>query len=326
MATSSSEAKRPLVFLFPGQSSRDPHMFDRLAAIAPDRAARARQAVEDAIGARFTGAFASNREIQLAVFSASAAYLAILAERGIVAETSAGLSLGEYTHLLHIGALSEDDALALVAARGAAYDSGPDGVMLALTPCSAVEAEAFVAQVRREFGGDETLVALSNDNSPSQCVVAGERRAVERVAALAEQALAAVGHVIEDRVPMHTPRFAPAAAAFRPALERAPWRVPTRTYWPNVTGEPVAAPTASGFVSMLSHHVSAPVLWRQTVEGILARHATAVLVEVGPARVLTHLMGRRWLRGVRAYAVDLMDKAEPAAFDAQLDEIRHACA
>lgn len=316
--------KKPLIFLFPGQSSRDPEMFERLRAVshrAADAALRRLEA-HDVSPARL--AFDTNLEIQLGVLVAALGYQELAHEHGLEAVASAGMSLGEYAHLVHIGALGPDPVLRLVAERGRAYDRGPEGVMYALQPVAREELEAVVARVRAELGGDSALVAVSNVNSPTQCVVAGRTDAVERVVALAEEELFAVAHLIERRIPMHMARFAEVADALLPALEQAPWQPPHRAYWPNVLGAPLGDPSREVFIERLHQHVSHPVEWSRTIDGLVEAHPGAVFVEVGPRRVLSALFGRRWHEGVRCYPLDLMQDAGAAAFARRVEEIRDA--
>src|SRR5687768_15241093 len=81
--------------------------------------------------------FVCNRDVQIGVFLANHLHWRMLERAGITASYSAGLSLGEYNHLVHIGALEFDDALRVLEARGNAYDEGPRGKMTAVFPASA---------------------------------------------------------------------------------------------------------------------------------------------------------------------------------------------
>jgi malonyl CoA-acyl carrier protein transacylase len=197
--------------------------------------------------------------------------------------------------------------------------------MAALTPIDHAVAEGLTAEVREEFG-DPHAVTVSNFNSPTQCVVAGERRAVERVMDRAQDEHWAAGHVIEHRVPMHTPMFGAVVPHFRPALEGIAWRAPSAEYWPNVDAAAIAEATATEIVDRLARHVCEPVRWRQTIDAALARHGDPIFVEVGPLQVLTRLMNRRWIGPASAFALDLMDGASHGAFTARLREIRDAAA
>ena len=314
--------KRPLVFVFPGQSSRDAAMFERIDRIAPGLGTRARRQAEAAAGQPFDGRFASNLQVQTAVFAATLAYLSLLQDAGWVADASAGLSLGEYAHLVDIGALGADAALSLVSARGRCYDAGPEGAMAALFPLGLEDAETLCQDVCAELD-DPEAVAVANINSPQQVVVAGRGDAVDRVLALSTDRHYVQGQLIERRIPMHVARFRPVAGALRGPLADAPWQSPTREYWPNVEAAPQPAAQGQRIVDCLCRHVYQPVRWRETVESLASRHPSPVFVEVGPAQVLTRLMGRRWLPHP-VFAVDLMDAASPQAWRNHLEVIRDA--
>jgi [acyl-carrier-protein] S-malonyltransferase len=93
-------------------------------------------------------AFACNQDVQVGVFLASHLHLTALEALGVRADRSLGLSLGEYNHLVHIGALGFEDALALVAARGAIYDRSPKGMMAAVFPLPLGDLEEVVEAAR----------------------------------------------------------------------------------------------------------------------------------------------------------------------------------
>lgn len=310
---------RPLIFLFPGQSSRDPEMLDRLEAVHGGVGKRARARI-----AARSLADAPNLEVQLSVTAVNLAYLELADAHGLVAQASAGMSLGEYSHLVHIGAIEAEACLDLIAIRGQAYDRGPRGAMVALQPVELSALEVLTTQVQRSLGGGPELVAVSNVNSPSQCVIAGQTEAVEALSALVEQELAVIPKLIEDRIPMHCDRFLPVAEALRPILQGAPWRPPARDYWPNVLGEKRVEPKRETLVELLVAHVHRRVEWSRTIDGLLAEYPGAILVEVGPRRNLAAVLGRRWHPETQCYSLDLMDKAGPESFRARAEEILHA--
>ncbi len=316
---------RPIIFLFPGQSSRDATMFARLDAIAPGAGSAARQRAEAALGTVLDLRFDSNAEVQCAVLECTFEYLRLAHAAGLVPAASAGLSLGEYAHLVAIGALDADAARALVLARGRCYDDGPTGTMAAVHPIDASVVEALAAEISAA-AGDADAVRVSNYNSPTQCVVAGDPTAVEELLRRADEEHLAGGQVIERRIPMHTPRFAPVIERFRPALVRAPWQTPRADYWPNVDAAPIPSATATAIVDRLARHVAEPVRWRETIDAFLARYGEPVFVEVGPLQVLTRMLSRRWIGPARAFALDRMDEAGPGAFSARLEEIHAAAA
>ena len=309
--------------MFPGQSSAraDALLRARQAHPAAEDVARRAAAVLDAgdaaawfdpAGARL----ASNRDVQAVVFLATQMYLAALAAEGVEAERSLGLSLGEYSHLVHIGAVTFEDALRLVLERGRCFDGAPAGMMVTALAVD-LEAVAAVVTQARAHG----TIVISNYNAPTQYVISGTTAAVQWAAQTLEDEHAAHTTVIEERVPMHSPLMRGVAARFGGALARAPWRSPSRPYWPNVTAAPIAQPTPPDFVTHLTRHVSEPVRWQASIDAVMAERPDARLVEVGPGSVLHNLVARAW-RGVPCARVDRDDVAPLLHLATTLEALR----
>lgn len=310
--------------MFPGQSSVGPDVLSRARQAHPAAeqiAVRARRVLGEARASEYLAAggarLLSNRDTQITVFLATQMYLAALAAEGIETGRSLGLSLGEYSHLVHIGALELDDALRLVDERGRCYDEAPSGIMATVLT---VDRETVAAVVDRARAHGP--IVISNINAPTQHVIAGVEPAVAWAATTLEDEHAAHVTVIERRVPMHSPLMATVAAAFAPALAQAPWRGAARDYMPNVTATPIARPTAADFVSHLTRHVSEPVLWQPSIAALLAACPEATFIEVGPGGVLHNMMGRAW-RGARRARVDAPDGVPPRQhFAATVEALR----
>lgn len=233
-------------------------------------------------------------------------YLAALHAEGIHASASLGLSLGEYSHLVDIGAIDFEDALHLVDERGRCYDDAPPGIMATIL---AVDHDTVADAVERARA--HGAIAISNINAPTQHVIAGEEAAVTWASTFLEDEHAAHVAVIERRVPMHSPMMTTVADQFEPALANAPWRRPERDYFPNVTGAPLPASGADDFVSHLKRHVSEPVLWQRSLDHLVASQPQATFVEVGPGGVLHNMMGRAW-KSARRHRVDAPEGVGPA--------------
>ncbi len=290
----------PFIFLFPGQSSRYPEMIERARAMAPREAALVCEAASDALGedvcerldASRPDLFESNTDVQLAVFLTTQIHLRALARVGVRATRSLGLSLGEYSHLVHIGALTLEDAFLLLSERGRAYDAGPRGAMASVFPVTLEELEPLVA-----LAAHVGQVEITAENSPTQLVVSGDERALGVLEALLDEAIPGAALVrIERHVPMHASFFRPAADLFRPALERAPFRPARLPYLPNVSARSERAPSHEALVESLYRHVFSRVLFRQSVDHVLELEREPIFVEVGPRGVLSALL-RRWCPG-----------------------------
>jgi [acyl-carrier-protein] S-malonyltransferase len=312
-----------LVFLFPGQNSRYPGMIDKLADLHPGNA-RLVERASDTLGrdlrAHFRAGnqrqFDRNRDVQVGVFLANELMRATLERTGIEAAFSAGLSLGEYNHLVHIGALRFEDALVLLQARGDAYDDGPRGVMYAVHPIEAAELEPAVARAGRH------RIAIGVHAAPRQCVLSGGAAAVEAVIAEVESGFFVESSVVDPRLPMHSPLYDPVARRLAPALEQTPFWMPWKPYLPNARGRFEPDTSACRLRELLAMHVCRPVLWRESLEAIDAQVPDPVYVEVGVKSVLTNLMGRRWLDRPR-FAPDPEEGLE-GHLARTIQEIKHA--
>lgn len=300
------------VFLFPGQSSVSPTAIERARRAHPAAesvADAARHALgRDAIAPfleRDDAPVCRNSDVQMVVFLATQMYLAALEAEGITATTSLGLSLGEYSHVVHIGALSLEEALAVVAERGRCYDRAPHGMMLTVLGVDVDVVENVVAQAEA-FGP----LVISNYNARTQHVISGTQTAVEYAAGLLEEEHGAATIVIERKVPMHSPLMTKSSAELAPALKVARWQTPRFAYRPNVTADAREDATPAEFISLLTRHVSEPVQWQRSLVEAIASTDSPALVEVGPGGVL-HNMVKRTYRSLPNYRVDPEPAEDP---------------
>ena len=304
------------VFMFPGQSSRDAAMFDRLFSLRPENRERVQQA-SDLLGRDLLlqyhrdnpEAFAQNRDVQVGVFLANQLFLETLEAQGVTAEYSLGLSLGEYNHLVHIGCLDFPSALRLVDARGAAYDRGAELCGGAMASCFPIELDELLEVVER--ARNHGSLDVGNLNSPQQHVISGEHAAVNAAIDILEEEFSIDPVVIEQRVPMHSSRFRPVADLLEPALAAAKFLPARRPYLPNVLAQLLPQPDHATITSLLLRHVYEPVRWRESIELLCEQLPGVSFIEVGPRGVLYNLLSPRWKR-VDRYKTDSPDDIQTA--------------
>ena len=279
--------------LFPGQGSHTADMRDTVERHRPDL-------LEQALGEvgpdLFERAGDGTRWAQPAIFCAALAGWEQL--RGDVEpDLMAGHSLGEISALVAAEAISADDGLRLVSARGrlmqdAAEETG-DGGMLAVR---ARDNRAPVHEVA-EAGG----LSVANDNAPDQIVLSGAVAALEE----AETALRERG-VRAKRLPVagafHSPLMEPAVEPFRALVAETEVREPRVPVLSCVTAEPF-----DDIGLRLVEAITSPVRWLDVMRSLESRGA-ARFVETGPGRVLTNLV-RKSLDGVEAEAPLAMETA-----------------
>jgi [acyl-carrier-protein] S-malonyltransferase len=284
------------VFMFPGQNSRYPEMLDSLRALTPVANCVLGEA-SDVLGRNLSNhyqkdnrdIFAGNRDVQIGVFLANFIYARTLEADGIRPDASAGLSLGEYNHLVEIGALTFASALQLLEARGAAYESAPAGRMISVFPCQKDQVEEAL-QVGRRKGSVDISIHLGRKHF----VLGGESDAVEASATWLEEEAFTQSNVIDSRLPMHASVFKPAADEFKAALESSRWQHTHSPYLPNVEGKFVEDPSPSDFTDKLYRHVFSTVQWQRSVELMTRSFPDATFIEVGPKAVLYNQLSREY--------------------------------
>jgi [acyl-carrier-protein] S-malonyltransferase len=228
---------------------------------------------------------------QPAILTTSIALLRALEETGSRpnAICVAGHSLGEYTALVAAGALELGDAVTLVHARGRfmqeAVPAG-EGAMAALVGCDVATAEKACERAMAATGA---VVRPANLNAPEQTVISGARAAVEVACREAKGLGARRTIALPVSAPFHCELMAPAAERLAPELERAAFAPPDPPVVTNVEARP--NDDAARIPDLLRRQVTEPVRFTAMVACMKGMGVEQVL-EIGPGRVLTGLVGR----------------------------------
>jgi [acyl-carrier-protein] S-malonyltransferase len=226
---------------------------------------------------------------QPAIVAVSCAILAAIQERvpGLAPPAfAAGHSLGEYSALVAAGALTLEDAVRLVRARGKAMQEAVppgEGAMAAIMGVDAARLERLCAEA-----ANGEVVSCANFNAPGQIVIAGHASAVQRASAGAS---AEKGKAIPLKVsaPFHCALMAPAAKIVEHELEKvkiAPLAFPVVA---NIDGQANTDPAR--VKSLLVRQVTGCVRWEQAMVLMKERGVTHAL-EIGPGKVLAGLAKR----------------------------------
>jgi [acyl-carrier-protein] S-malonyltransferase len=228
---------------------------------------------------------------QPAIFVASLAALEQLkatepdATQSVVA--TAGLSLGEYTALAFAGALTFEDGVKLVQARGRAMqdaaEATPSG-MVSVLGMEVPEVEALVLEVR-----ESDTLEVANLLCPGNTVVSGSLAAIERF----EQLCVQKGGIRTVRLTVagafHTKLMKPADEKLAAALANVTLKAPSVPVWSNVDAKPHTDP--GEIRELLVRQVLSPVRWEETLRGLFAENVER-FYEIGPGRVLAGLIKR----------------------------------
>ncbi len=222
------------------------------------------------------------RVTQPAIFIHSV-IMATVAGDSFAPDMVAGHSLGEFSALVAAGALSFEEGLQLVAGRAMAMQRAcaiNPSTMAAVIGMDDVVVEEVCASV-------EGIVVAANYNSPGQIVISGSNDGV--AAAIDELKRRGGKRIIPLAVSggFHSPCMEPARQELEEAIRRAKFTTPRCPVYQNATAMPVTMPEE--IMSNLIAQLTSPVLWRQTVERMVADGATQ-FIEAGPGSVLQGLI------------------------------------
>lgn len=230
-------------------------------------------------------------------FALQYALCAALRDAGVEPHVVTGHSLGEYAAMACAGALTLEDALALVAARGAlAQQHVAQGAMLAVFADEALVRDAIAAA-----GAGVDLAAI---NGHHHCVVAGTPDAIAQFAAYLEQNELAECRKLAVERAYHSAMVEPMLAPFADVARDRRYAPPALELVSNVTGGTWPAGQAPDAAYLL-RHLREPVRFADSLD-CLADGGATLAIEIGSRPVLCNLAqahlddrGPRWVPMLR---------------------------
>ena len=292
-----------LAFLYAGQGSQHPGMGADLYEAHP-----AFRAVLDAAGVDFDlkttmftdpdGVLNLTEYTQPCMVAFAAGMTALLAERGIVPDYAAGLSLGEYSALQCAGVFTAPQAISLAACRGKAMAAAAAGRPCGMTAVLGLDREKLQEACRQAAGAG--VVEIANYNCPGQLVIGGEQAAVDKAAALAKELGAKRCLPLKVSGPFHTSLLAPAGDALREKFRETAFgamRIPVLF---NCLGREMGPEDT--IPALLEKQVQTSVYMEDTIRR-LAELGVDTIVEIGPGKALSGFV-KKTAPAIKTYAVE----------------------
>ena len=197
----------------------------------------------------------------------------------------AGHSLGEFSALVAVGALSFEDGLRLVSARAQAMQKACELTESTMAAVLALPDE----KVEEICAGIDGVVVCANYNCPGQLVISGEVAAIDAACEALKAAGAKRALKLKVGGAFHSPCMEPARAELAAAIEATEFHTPVCPVFQNVDALPHTDPAE--IKANLVAQLTAPVRWTQTVRNMIADGATE-FVELGPGKVLQGLVAK----------------------------------
>lgn len=218
---------------------------------------------------------------QPAILTTSYAILKVLEQKGLKADVTAGLSLGEYNALLYARAIGFSDTVKLVQKRGKyMQETVPEGEgkMAALIGMSISDIEKLINDLK-----DEGIIEAANYNCPGQIVITGEKDTIEKAVKMAKKYGAKKAVLLPVSAPFHSSLLKPAGEKLEKDLEKVSVESPEVDVISNVTADYVED---NNIKDLLVKQVYRSVYWEQSIEKMLNDGVTN-FIEIGPGKSLS---------------------------------------
>lgn len=215
---------------------------------------------------------------QVAILTNSLAILEILKKHNIKAEMSAGLSLGEYTALIHAKVFSFVEGVNLVKKRGEyMHNLLPEGdwQMAAIMGLTNEQVEEVCKNVKTGF------VVPANYNCIGQVAISGEKEAVLEAEKLAKEMGAKKVRVLKTTGPFHTMKLQKSSDALRKELEKVTINKFETKVVKNLDGK--IYKETDDIKDILANHIVNPVRFSKTLENMLL-DGIDTFIEIGPRK------------------------------------------
>ena len=284
-----------LAFVFPGQGSQSVGMLAELTSSHPEVKYTFERA-SDVLSLNLWSLITQGPDEELnqtqntqpAMLAAGFAVWDIWRKQSPIQPTwMAGHSLGEYTALVCSGALTFEDGIKLVAARGRLMQEAvPPGVG-AMAAILGLEDQIIIDICAQ--AAEKEIVSAVNFNSPGQVVIAGNKTAVERAMSRAKEAGAKRALLLPVSVPSHCALMQSAADKLGTYLNDIEIVTPTIKLVHNVDVSSHDTPDA--IRNILKEQLFKPVRWVDSINHMHEQGVTR-FVECGPGKVLIGLNKR----------------------------------
>lgn len=224
----------------------------------------------------------------------------LLKEHGIVPDYTAGLSLGEYSALYCAGVFKRQQVIDLARFRGKVMQEAVSEIESEMIAVLGMKEELL--QDLCHQASSLGVVSISNYNCPGQLVVAGEKKAVEKVKELALENKARRVIALNTSGPFHTSLLKEASLALKERFKKETFHEMKIPVFFNTLGHEIEC---QSIPEILEKQVMSPVYFEKSIRYMIDQGVDTI-IEVGPGKVLSGFV-RKIDRSIQLYQIEDME-------------------
>ena len=224
----------------------------------------------------------------------------LLKEHGIVPDYTAGLSLGEYSALYCAGVFKRQQVIDLARFRGKVMQEAVSEIESEMIAVLGMKEELL--QDLCHQASSLGVVSISNYNCPGQLVVAGEKKAVDKVKELALENKARRVIALNTSGPFHTSLLKEASLALKERFKKETFH---EMKIPVIFNTLCHEIEYQSIQEILEKKVMSPVYFEKSIRYMIDQGVDTI-IEVGPGKVLSCFV-RKIDRSIQLYQIEDME-------------------
>ena len=232
----------------------------------------------------------------------------LLHKKGIKADYTCGLSLGEYSALYEAGVIDEDTIMELIAKRGKFMAETASDRPVKM--CAVLGAERDVVQETcdyvNNFYNGEFVVQPANYNCPGQIVISGDALAIDKASACLKEAGAKRILPLKVSGPFHTKLMKPAGDKLAEEFKKVDFGEANSKVVFNCLGKEKSKDDS--VAKLLEKQVQSSVYLEDSIK-YMADEGVDTIIEIGPGKAISKFINKT-VDNVKVYSIDTVEDFE----------------
>lgn len=242
---------------------------------------------------------------QIAILVTSLAILEVLRKRGIKADISCGLSLGEYSALIYSGIITFEDGIKLIKKRGYFMGNLIPKEKFLMAAVIGLES-GKIEKVCKEISNEGKFIVPANYNCNIQTAISGEEIAINEAIEKLKQEGARKVVKLKTGGPFHTIKLEKAKEEYKKELEKVNFRKGNSKVIKNIDGS--FYKENDNIKEILANHIVSPVRFDKAIN-LMKQEKIEEYVEIGPGKTLTGFI-KKENKDAKCYNINSLESLE----------------